>query len=288
MARNETLEYRSTSYPPVAVTVDVVLFTIEDHELRVLLIRRGVEPFLGAWALPGGFVRPGEDLEAAAQRELEEETGIAPGMAYLEQLRTYGAPERDPRMRVVTVAYWAACASLPPPIGGSDAALAGIVPIARFRAGDIDMAFDHNRIVADAYERLQAKLEYTTLASRFCGPMFTISELRRVYEVIWNTRLDPGNFQRKVRENPAFREVGKLDQNQLHGEAPDNFAPPLYSNPGPARMPYYPEHAAFSESSEPLRPRGGRPPSVWTASEQETTLAAPIFRRKERRARRSR
>ena len=110
--------YDPDGFPRVAVTVDVVVFTIRDGELHVLLVQRGQEPFLGAWALPGGFVLPDEDLMTAAFRELREETNVSVGGSYLEQLGSYGAPGRDPRMRVITVAYWAACAELQQPRGG--------------------------------------------------------------------------------------------------------------------------------------------------------------------------
>ena len=110
--------YDPRAYPPVAVTVDVAVFTIRDDALQVLLIQRGGEPYLGAWALPGGFVRPDEDLDEAAARELGEETGLRADGWHLEQLGSYGAPERDPRMRVVTVAYWAICSELPALRGG--------------------------------------------------------------------------------------------------------------------------------------------------------------------------
>ena len=196
--------YDPRAYPPVAVTVDVAVFTIRDDALHVLLIQRGGEPYLGAWALPGGFVRPDEDLDQAAARELGEETGLRPGGWHLEQLGSYGAPERDPRMRVVTVAYWANCSDLPTVRGGGDALAAALTPVERIERGDVRLAFDHERIVRDAVERTRAKLEYTALAARFCPPEFTVGQLRRVYETVWNTRLDPGNFQRGVQESGAF------------------------------------------------------------------------------------
>ena len=199
--------YDPDDFPRVAVTVDVVVFTIRDDELFVLLIKRGQEPFRGDWALPGGFVLPDEDLDDAAARELQEETNLSVGGPYLEQLGSYGAPGRDPRMRVITVAYWAACAELEQPRGGGDAAYSDLVPLAKIERGGIRLAFDHGRILTDAVERLRSKLEYTALAAKFCRPRFTISQLRRVYETIWGTRLDPGNFQRKIRENPAFKNI---------------------------------------------------------------------------------
>ncbi|MDE0082031.1 MAG: NUDIX domain-containing protein [Gammaproteobacteria bacterium] len=194
----------SGEFPPFAVTVDIAVFTIRDHALQILLIQRGQEPFLGAWALPGGFVRPDEDLDRAADRELEEETGVRPGSAHLEQLGSYGDPERDPRMRTVTVAYWAICSNLPMLRGGGDAWRAELVPVEKIERGEVRLAFDHELIVRDAVERTRSKLEYTALAARFCPPEFTISELRRVFETVWNTRLDPGNFQRNVRRGAAF------------------------------------------------------------------------------------
>lgn len=208
MSEDFLSKYDSRDFPPVAVTVDMVVFTIRGEELRVLLIRRGGEPFLGAWALPGGFVMPKENLDAAAARELEEETGITSQDAYLEQLGSYGEPGRDPRMRVVTVAYWAICPKLPDPKAGSDAASAELVPVSAVERGGLALAFDHRDILLDALERMRDKLEYPYVAARFCPPQFTISELRKVYEAVWDTSLDKGNFQRAVRENDAFLSLG--------------------------------------------------------------------------------
>ena len=204
MAPDGTFAYDPRDFPPFAVTVDIAVFTIRDDALHVLLIQRGGEPYLGAWALPGGFVRPDEDLDDAAERELAEETGLSAGSWYLEQLGSYGAPERDPRMRVVTVAYWAITADLPAPRGGGDALAAVLTPVRDIEGGRVRLAFDHERIVRDAVERTRSKLEYTALAARFCPPEFTIRQLRQVYEAVWNTRLDPGNFQRNVQESGVF------------------------------------------------------------------------------------
>ena len=200
----------SGKFPPFAVTVDIAVFTIRDDALQVVLIQRGEEPFLGAWALPGGFVQPTEDLDRAAERELEEETGFRPGSWHLEQLGSYGDPERDPRMRTVTVAYWAIFSDLPVLRGGGDAWRAELVPVEMIERGRVRLAFDHERIVRDAVERTRSKLEYTALAARFCPPEFTISQLRRVFETVWNTRLDPGNFQRNVQNRAAFNRQRRL------------------------------------------------------------------------------
>jgi 8-oxo-dGTP diphosphatase len=187
-----------------AVTVDLVLLTIRQDGLQVLLIRRGIPPYEGRWALPGGFVLAGEGLDDAAARELREETGLDPQSGHFEQLATYGDPGRDPRGRVVTIAYLALLPDLPAPVAGSDAAGADWRPYADLAEGEL--AFDHGRILADGVERARAKLEYTPLATAFCPPEFTIAELRAVYETVWRTRLDPRNFHRKVTTAENFVE----------------------------------------------------------------------------------
>ncbi|MDX3656753.1 NUDIX domain-containing protein [Streptomyces sp. ID05-26A] len=184
--------YEPSDFPPFAVTVDLVVLTVREDALCALLVRRGEEPFLGQWALPGGFVRVDEAVDDAAARELAEETGVS-GL-FLEQLGTYGEPGRDPRMRVVSVAYLALAPDLPVPVAGTDAAAASWVPVEEVSA----LAFDHARILSDGVERARAKLEYTALGAAFCPPEFTVAELRRVYEIVWGVALDPRNFHRKV------------------------------------------------------------------------------------------
>lgn len=190
-------------HPPFAVTVDVVLLTLHDDVLQVLLVKRGEAPFKGRWALPGGFVRPDEDLDRAATRELREETGLRGGF-HLEQLRSYGAPRRDPRMRTVSVAYLALAPDLGDPTAGTDAASADWVEVER--ALGSRLAFDHARILQDGLERARAKLEYSPLATAFCPEPFTVGELRRVYEAVWGTELDPRNFHRKATKTAGFLE----------------------------------------------------------------------------------
>ncbi|MFE0423061.1 NUDIX domain-containing protein [Streptomyces sp. NPDC058953] len=217
--------YDPSAFPPFAVTVDLVVLTVRRHELCTLVVRRGEAPFRGRWALPGGFVRGDEDLAAAAARELAEETGLcahdpgAPepdGSAHLEQLATYGDPGRDPRMRVVSVAHLVLAPDLPAPRPGGDAHGARWASVGGLLGGETEppvhaegdddgtLAFDHARILTDGVERARSKIEYSSLATAFCPPEFTVGELRRVYEAVWGVTLDPRNFHRKVTGTPGF------------------------------------------------------------------------------------
>jgi 8-oxo-dGTP diphosphatase len=184
------------------LAVDLVILTVRDDALQVLTITRANKPFRGQAALPGGFLREGEDLVGAAVRELHEETGLDGRGLHLEQVEAYGDPERDPRGRIVSVAYLAMMPNLPLPTAGSDASSAGWTPVAQATG----LAFDHDRILADAVERARTRLEFTTLATAFCGADFTIGDLRNVYEVVWGQRLDPRNFNRKVLGTERFVE----------------------------------------------------------------------------------
>ncbi|MEU8349672.1 NUDIX domain-containing protein [Streptomyces sp. NPDC048845] len=219
--------YDPSAFPPFAVTVDLVVLTVRRHALCALAVRRGEPPFQGRWALPGGFVRADEDLAAAAARELVEETGLlahdptgpAPvNGAHLEQLATYGDPDRDPRMRVVSVAHLALAPDLPAPRAGGDAHSARWAPVESLLGRDgagrdgasrdeeegAPLAFDHATILADGVERARSKIEYSSLATAFCSREFTVGELRRVYEAVWGVALDPRNFHRKVTGTPGF------------------------------------------------------------------------------------
>ncbi|MFE7902476.1 NUDIX domain-containing protein [Streptomyces sp. NPDC057424] len=196
--------YDKYAHEPFAVTVDLAVFTLRESALHMLLVERGQEPYAGRWALPGGFVQPDESAETAARRELAEETGLSDVSGlHLEQLRTYSEPGRDPRMRVVSVAFAALLPDAPEVHGGSDAARARWTPYGT--AGPL--AFDHDRILADAHHRVGAKLEYTCLATAFCPPEFTLGELQQVYEAVWGTELDRPNFRRKVLATPGFVEA---------------------------------------------------------------------------------
>jgi len=187
------------------VTVDLVVLTIRNGRLHALAVERRYPPFEGLWALPGGYVLPDEGLEAAAYRELAEETSIGAGV-HLEQLATYGAPGRDPRGRTVTVAWLAFVPEVPEPAAGTDASDAAWVPVEEFESGALHLAFDHDRILADGVERARAKIEYSPLAAAFCPPEFTVGQLRGIYEAVWGHPVDPRNFHRKVTRSEGFLE----------------------------------------------------------------------------------
>jgi len=198
-------DYDPRAFPPFAVTVDIVVFTIDNGVLKVALIERAEEPYKGSLALPGGFVRPDENLREAAIRELAEETGLH-SPEHLEQFGAYGDPDRDPRMRIVTVGYWAIVPDLPEPVGGTDAASARTVSVTDVLGDKDALKFDHHEILSDALERARNALEDTTVATDFCDDEFSISDLRKVYEAVWGVELDQGNFQNKVLEIEGFVE----------------------------------------------------------------------------------
>lgn len=221
-----------SEHPPFAVTVDLAVFTIRDGVFSVLLVERGSDPFAGSWALPGGFVEADEDAETAAWRELREETGVDRFEGHLEQLRTYSAPDRDPRMRVVSVAHVAFAPDLPEPSAGSDAASARWWAVDDVLDDGPDapaLAFDHEEILRDARERVRAKLEYTTLATEFVTEPFTLPELRRVYAAVWGDPPDLGTFRRKVLGTDGF--VVPTDE---RGPSAEGARPPHLYRRGPA------------------------------------------------------
>lgn len=208
------------------LTVDLAILTVRENHLQVLVIERANEPFLGQFALPGGFLREGENLREAADRELAEETGLDGSALHLEQLATFGTPDRDPRGRVVSVAYLAIAPDLPIPTAGSDARSARWAPVIQVRD---TLAFDHPDILDEAVERARARLELTTLAAAFCGHTFTIGDLRKVYEVVWNVPLDPRNFSRKVASTDGFVQPTGTKR------APETGRPATLYERGPAR-----------------------------------------------------
>lgn len=174
------------------VTADVVIFTIQQGVLKVLLVKRLIDPFIGQFAIPGGFVLEDEDLDQAAVRELREETGVSD--VYLEQLYSFGKPDRDPRGRVVTIAYFALISADRTLKAGTDAAEAVWYPM-----DDLPpLAFDHATILNYALERLRNKLEYTTVGFQLLPEKFTLTELQEVYGAILGKELDKRNFRRKM------------------------------------------------------------------------------------------
>ncbi|MFO7538674.1 MAG: NUDIX domain-containing protein [Chloroflexota bacterium] len=199
--------YNPADYERPSVTVDVVIFTLVDDDLKVLLIKRKNPPYANVWAIPGGFVRIEESLEEAAARELAEETAVT--NVYMEQLYTFGAPDRDPRTRVITVAYFALvpydAADHRP---GDDAAETGW-----WSMFDLpELAFDHDQILQYALTRLRYKLEYTSVGFRLLPDMFTLSDLQQAYETILGEDLDKRNFRRKILGAGILEETGQKDR----------------------------------------------------------------------------
>ncbi len=238
--------YDPSLFPPNAVTADVILLTIRSGRLAVLLVERDKPPQQGSWALPGGHLDPQESITETALRELSEKTGLTAEPTHLEQLQTYSTPGRDARdqkMRVTSVAY---LAFMPDP--GTPRAGAGARSVRFWAVDDLPefnplldrvegpiLAFDHSDMLIDGLERAAAKLEYTTLATAFVDDQFTISDLRRVYEAVWRSQIDPANFSRKVKATPDFieptggkRATGRAPAGlYVKGEA-DIISPPFF------------------------------------------------------------
>jgi 8-oxo-dGTP diphosphatase len=197
-------KYRPKDYPRPSVAVDLVIFTIIDAQLRVLVVKRQEHPFKGDWALPGGFVRvgetakdQGEDLDVAARRELQEETGLDPERVHIEQLYTFGRANRDPRMRVISVSYFALVRpDLAPFVkAGGDVSHAEWLPVDQLKK--TELGFDHREVIETALTRVRGKLEYSAIAFDLVPLTFTIPELRHVYSIVLDKEMDPGNFRRK-------------------------------------------------------------------------------------------
>ena len=226
--------YDPSVFPPFAVTADLVILTVRPPRLEALLVRRANEPHAGAWALPGGFVGPDQSLVEAARSKLTDKTGVTVDEAHLEQLASFGAPARDPRMRVVSVAWLALLADPAAPTAGPTETEAAWIP-----TDEIDvaaLAFDHAQILEAGIERARNRLEYTTLATSFCGDEFTMGELRSVYETLWGAPLDPANFNRKVLATEGFVEPtgrsssggrGRPARTYRRGPA-ERLSPPLH------------------------------------------------------------
>jgi 8-oxo-dGTP diphosphatase len=226
-------EYNPKEYPPFGVAVDLCIFTIRNGAFSILLIERGDFPDKGKWALPGGFVNIDESAEDAASRELLEETGLEIFSGHLEQLKTYSKPNRDPRMRVISVAHVAFAPNIPDPVAGSDAANARWWAIEDlFTEGGPELAFDHNVIIPEAIERIRSKIEYTTLATEFLTEPFSIGELHRVYAAVWGYTPHLSNFRRKVLTTPNF--VEQTVQAETAAAGSQGGRPPMLYKKGTA------------------------------------------------------
>jgi 8-oxo-dGTP diphosphatase len=201
-------------FPRPALTVDCVVFGLDEEDLKVLVIRRELEPFRGRWALPGGFVRVEESLDDAARRELVEETGLSG--VFLEQLYTFGAPSRDPRERVVSVAYYALVKLSQHRVrAATDAREA-----AWFGVDDTPkLAFDHDEILGVALRRLKGKVRYQPIGFELLPPKFTLSQLQRLYETILERPLDKRNFRKKVLGTGLLLELDEVEQDVAHRAA---------------------------------------------------------------------
>ncbi len=201
-------------YPRAALTVDAVVFGLDEDELKLLLIQRNADPFEGCWALPGGFVELDETLDEAARRELAEETGIT--KLYLEQLYTFGGVDRDPRERVVTIAYYALVNLSDHQIrAASDARSA-----AWFAVADLpSLAFDHDDVVRVATERLRGKVRYEPIGFELLPRKFTLSELQKLYEIVLERPLDKRNFRKKILGMDLLSETNEVQRGVAHRAA---------------------------------------------------------------------
>jgi 8-oxo-dGTP diphosphatase len=201
-------------YPRAALAVDCVVFGLDERDLKVLLIQRKLQPFQHAWALPGGFVRVDETIDEAAQRELREEAGVTD--VYLEQLYTFGVLDRDPRERVVTVAYYALAKLGDHRIRAATDAMG----VGWFGLDDLPkLAFDHAEIVTRAHERLRGKVRYAPIGFELLPARFSLTQLQRLYEIILGTALDKRNFRKKILAMDLLVETDEVEQGVRHRAA---------------------------------------------------------------------
>ena len=198
-------------FPRAAVTVDCVVFGLDETELKVMLIQRGIPPFDGQWALPGGFVRIDETVEAAARRELREETGLE--KVFLEQLYTFGDLDRDPRERVITIAWYALVRLSDNRVRAATDARAA----AWFGMHELpQLAFDHSRIIATASQRLQSKVRYQPIGFELLPQKFTLTQLQKLYEIVLDRSLDKRNFRRKILAIDILQELDEVEAGVAH------------------------------------------------------------------------
>jgi len=204
----------NTLYEQPGVTVDLVIFTVDDKKLKVLLVRRANEPFEGYWSIPGGFLKKGESLEEAASRVMEEKTGVRE--VYLEQLYTFGRPDRDPRARIITVTYFA----LIPWMRLIQPGSRKISDLAWFSVDDVpELAFDHMEILRRAVTRLRAKVSYSSIVYGLLPEAFRLSDLQKMYEIIINEKLDKRNFRKRMLATGLLEETGKKERLGAHRPA---------------------------------------------------------------------
>lgn len=202
------------TYARPALAVDCVVFGLDEDDIKILLVRRGIEPFAGRWALPGGFVRVDETVDEAARRELREEAGIE--KVYLEQLYTFGELDRDPRERVVSVAYYALVKLSEHRVRAATDAREALW----FALDDLPkLAFDHDAIVEKAIERLRGKVRYKPIGFELLPKKFTLTQLQRVYEKILSVDLDKRNFRKKVLSTGLLIELDEVEQDVAHRAA---------------------------------------------------------------------
>lgn len=208
-------EYDETAFERPSVTVDLTIFTVDNNELKALLVKRSSWPFEGSWALPGGFIDMDESLEEAAERTLHDKTGLTENI-YLEQLYTFGKPERDPRTRVITVGYLAM-------VNADEIETGSLEDSEEVEWMSVysrpELAFDHDEILDYAVKRLRWKLEYTTAAFSFLSEKFTLSDLQNTYETVFDKEFDKRNFRKKIRKNDLVEYTGEKEKNVSHRPA---------------------------------------------------------------------
>lgn len=204
----------NTPYEQPGVTVDLVILTVDDKKLKVLLVKRANEPFEGCWSIPGGFLKKGESLEEAASRVMEEKTGVRE--VYLEQLYTFGRPDRDPRARIITVTYFA----LIPWMRLNQPGSKKISDLAWFSVDDVpELAFDHMEILRRAVTRLRAKVSYSSIVYGLLPEAFRLSDLQKMYEIIIDEKLDKRNFRKRMLATGLLEETGKKERVGAHRPA---------------------------------------------------------------------